>query len=1657
MNRLKKIFSILLMVALLVNTFLGSTSKNVFADGTLKTELKIININGDNTIDENTEFWVNKPIPAAVDLSISGTGVNLKNTKLKVSVQKTDSATRPDFADSKKAIANERSEDSNYYYMTYTFDQLNGGTQLALPLPFKFLESANKGDSVTVKAELVDENQVPLATITKTYVANKETYTFNDSSVYANTPDYQQERIDPSKPAKNNTLFVKSVDTYEDTEKTSADGEGTILRAILNATMKDTSAVNPNATYDRPKNIKYELKLPEGVEMVDANAFSFDPATRIATRVVNNPGIDGAFASSYNELTFFVGPTLKFKEKKYNEVINLEAKFTINDGLADERKLPDRTLPIKLLKNKQTFSPANWSWVYKNSIRGTETDPFTYSLGERGTYTAHHNKIFDDRNNDQSENGLFYITEIGNENNGSSPSNPGGGQVMHLWSIEDTLMKDPAVQSEKKIYYKYFQLAKVEKFRDRGGDATRRQQLVDNTINQLNSTSNKLYGIKEDGSKVELASNVKYQQKVDINDTTGQYVRLSLEFDTPITLDNTSIKYYTAAFPSDKEIKKVQDGEYSAIQYYYGAAKIKSEIATSSTGKDNATETSNAYANDAYTGLKGLTPKAWIGGFNGTDTLIYKGEDTYADITLNPATLRGRYGVWGPYLGQPVTNVKVLFLLPAEFSYVQTHSNTYTNVTNGSIGEPEIVKNFRNTGRTAVIYSVPDMTPTLEDKNDAVGIALRVKASPYAKQGNNEVDAYFLYDNNDIIQPWDANQTYVDALDLDGDGNQTEKFSYMKHTINFVPPLELLVSKQVGLTPNNTKYAEVGDLGQTFYWNVTISNNTISEVTDVSFIDTLPYVGDRVITPNNAGQYAERGSKFTTPLANSLESVSENTEVLKDFDVFYQLAPQGTIESVRDGSWLTASQVTDFSQVKSIKLVLKAGSKLESKKTVNFYIPAKIPFDTTLTETQTANNTAAVSTDKTSYSEGNTASIGIAKYTVKGTVFSDFNKDGIMGSDESKLKDYKVELIDKATNDVAVDANGNKLEATTDDEGKYKFDVYKRGDYFVRFTKKSSDEKLTKSNDKVDGNNATEEISGTDKVKTADFTLSPTRKDVVKNAAFEATKRDVTIKKISSKLEQGGAKKYLKGVTFALKQNGNVVDTQTTDDNGQAVFKNVKFGNYKLEETATLDGYERITTEKDITVDETGDATYEISNNPIVGKIVATLEDKDDSTKKLAGVKFELKSEDGTVITEGTTDTDGKVVFNDVPYGKYKLVQKTALTDYDKAEDTEVSVTTQGQEAAVTIKNKLNPTTPAPVINTVDTDDEKITGTGINGATIEVTLPDGTKKTTTVNSEGKWEVPTPKLAKDAVVKATQKEEDKKVSAEATTTVVETIADKTTLVDPAKTKVDNLAQLTTAEKAKVKAEVEKANPTLPAGTTIEVADNGEVKVTFSDKSEAKIPAAKTVVERETSATPVIDKVDTDDKKVTGTGVAGATIEVTLPDGTKKAATVNSEGKWEVSLDTPLAKDAVVKATQKEEDKKVSAEATTTVVETAAQTIKPNKPDVTDVVNPGNLTQDEKNKIADAVKKANPTLPNGTKIVVDNNGDVTIKYPDGSESKIPAKDTTRLVEKTPANPDEKQEKKSNKRSSLANTGMGSTETTILGLGLTFLALVLRRRAK
>ena len=386
-------------------------------------------------------------------------------------------------------------------------------------------------------------------------------------------------------------------------------------------------------------------------------------------------------------------------------------------------------------------------------------------------------------------------------------------------------------------------------------------------------------------------------------------------------------------------------------------------------------------------------------------------------------------------------------------------------------------------------------------------------------------------------------------------------------------------------------------------------------------------------------------------------------------------------------------------------------------------------------------------------------------------------------------------------------------------------------------------------------------------------------------------------------------------------------------------------------------------------------------NNPAVTKVdnpaQLTQDEKDKVVDKVKKANPSLPA--GTTVT---VDDNGDVT----------------ITYPDKSKDTIPGTSTVAEKE----------TSAKPTVDKVDTDDLKVTGTGVAGSKIVVTLPNGDTKTTTVKPDGKWEVDLDNpLTKDGEVKVTQEETGKKVSPIAPTTVVPTTAEATTPKLPEVTEVDDPTQLTQNEKDKVVDEVKKANPSLPAGTTVTVDNNGDVTITYPDKSKDTIPGINTVVKKGTTPAPVVDKVDTDDTKITGEGVVGATVEVELPDGTKKTTTVKPDGKWEVPLDNPLPKDSVVKVTQTAPGKKVSEEVPAKVVETIAEQTTPNVPAVTEVENKTQLTQEEKGKVEKAVKDANPTFPAGTTVTVDNNGDVTITYPDKSKDTIPG--TSTVVEK------------------------------------------------
>ncbi|HEM6111974.1 TPA: hypothetical protein U2B98_000909, partial [Streptococcus suis] len=206
---------------------------------------------------------------------------------------------------------------------------------------------------------------------------------------------------------------------------------------------------------------------------------------------------------------------------------------------------------------------------------------------------------------------------------------------------------------------------------------------------------------------------------------------------------------------------------------------------------------------------------------------------------------------------------------------------------------------------------------------------------------------------------------------------------------------------------------------------------------------------------------------------------------------------------------------------------------------------------------------------------------------------------------------------------------------------------------------------------------------------------------------------------------------------------------------------------------------------------------------------------------------------DGSTVTT-TADENGNYTV-DVPAGvELKEGDKVTATATDEAGNTSTPTET-------TTTATPDTTAPeAPVVNAPKEGDTTVTGTTEPGAAVTVTFPDGSTVTTTADENGNYTVDVPagvELKEGDKVTATATDEAGNTSTptEATTTANPSDADENTPNTPAVTPVADTNNLTDDEKAKVKEEVEKSNPDLPTGTTVEVGNDGTVTITYPDGS------------------------------------------------------------------------------------------------------------------------------------------------------------------------------------------------------------------------------
>ena len=171
--------------------------------------------------------------------------------------------------------------------------------------------------------------------------------------------------------------------------------------------------------------------------------------------------------------------------------------------------------------------------------------------------------------------------------------------------------------------------------------------------------------------------------------------------------------------------------------------------------------------------------------------------------------------------------------------------------------------------------------------------------------------------------------------------------------------------------------------------------------------------------------------------------------------------------------------------------------------------------------------------------------------------------------------------------------------------------------------------------------------------------------------------------------------------------------------------------------------------------------------------------------------------------------------------------------------------------------------------------------------------------------------------------------------------------------------------------------------------------GRIVFTFIARTSENLGAAEV---RETvvlnvveslSKIPVITEVREGSSVVKGTGIAGATVTVTLPNGDEKTALVSGDGSWSVDTTSPLGKGQSISARQKEVNKTMSNDISATVVANAGLEL--SKEPIVEAIIEGATTITGKGENGSTI---NVTLPNGTvktTTVTDGRWAVTLESP------------------------------------------------------------------
>ena len=230
------------------------------------------------------------------------------------------------------------------------------------------------------------------------------------------------------------------------------------------------------------------------------------------------------------------------------------------------------------------------------------------------------------------------------------------------------------------------------------------------------------------------------------------------------------------------------------------------------------------------------------------------------------------------------------------------------------------------------------------------------------------------------------------------------------------------------------------------------------------------------------------------------------------------------------------------------------------------------------------------------------------------------------------------------------------------------------------------------------------------------ITITSTTLNITETRTNALGKASVEISKVDA-----DSNTPLQGAGFRLYDaSGSQVAEGYTDANGKLTFTGLKLGSYTCKEFQAPAGYELDDTVIPIVLNQNGQILKVTRENKLITGSIEILKVDADTKKPLAGVVYRLFDADGNKITDGTTDANGKVTFDNLKPGSYSYQEISTVDGYQLDETKyDFSLTSENLNVKVTRENK--PVKGGLTVRKVD-----VTGSPLAGAELLLeTSPDG--------------------------------------------------------------------------------------------------------------------------------------------------------------------------------------------------------------------------------------------------------------------------------------------------------------------------------------------